>query len=323
MQPSRDANSAWRKIERSDYGLSTALSEELSRSESASSTRIGAIRRAPTLLIFSDYGGSHKDARFEVFSFLATTPVGIARFESQRQQLRQDRLGRERRMAYKALNDGIRRHALPEFLRATDEINGLLINFAVDKQSLHRLREDYPTSPAFGDIGPWASRSFGKLACVGHLGALLVEGLRTDHQDVLWISDEDEIAPNLEKHAEATRVIGHLLNSYCTSQIGHFRFGTTSSDPGDLSIEDLAAVPDLAAGCLTDVLTELQPNPAASSVNRLHIPPEGTAPFKLRRIAAWLGEASSPLGKINLVIDEGEEGCAVRSFTMVTDLAEL
>ena len=39
--------------------------------------------------------------------------------------------------------------------------------------------------------------------------------------------------------------------------MGHFRFATTASDMGGLLIEDLAAVPDLAAASFNEVLARL------------------------------------------------------------------
>lgn len=226
-------------------------------------------------------------------------------------------------MAYKSLNDNVRLMALPEFLAAADGVAGLLLSFAVDKAAAHRLGEPHRRETAFGEREPWASRSFRKLTTIGHLAGILVQGLRNDGQNLLWITDEDEIAPNPAKHAEATRVLGHLLTGYCTGPMGHFRFGTTASDPGDLHIEDLAAVPDLAAGCLSDVLSFLSPHPRSHTVQRLYVPSDGGVARKTRRVAEWLGGPSSPLVKINIVVDEHDGLCSVRHFTVVTDFPKL
>jgi hypothetical protein len=284
---------------------------------------LSALRASPTLLMFSDYGGAHKSARYEVLSYLVTTPAGVASFEHSRVELRQTGLGSQRRMSYKALNDNMRLRLLPAYLAAADLLKGVLLNFAVDKNALPRLTETYQVQTAFGILSPWAHRSFGKLSRVGHLGAIVVEGARGDDQDLVWITDEDEIAPNPDKHTEATKVIGHLLCSYLTADMRHLRFGTTASDTGDLLIEDLTAVPDLAAAGLNEVLTQLAPHPDSSSVERLFLPPNGPAPAKVLDIATWLGRSSSVLTKVNIVVDEGPGGCAVRHFTVVTDLVDL
>jgi hypothetical protein len=106
-------------------------------------------------------------------------------------------------MSYKALNDTVRMRSLPGYLTATDQIAGVLISFAVDKRAAHRLTEDYQAETAFGALGPWTARPFGKLSRVGHLSATVIEGVRADGQNLTWITDEDEIAPNPAKHAEA------------------------------------------------------------------------------------------------------------------------
>jgi hypothetical protein len=47
------------------------------------------------------------------------------------------------------------------------------------------------------------------------LAGILFEGVRGDGQNfLLWITDEDDIAPNREKHAEATRLLAHYVSSY-------------------------------------------------------------------------------------------------------------
>ncbi len=221
-------------------------------------------------------------------------------------------------MSYKALNDNVRLRSLIGYLEAADRLAGVLTSFAVDRRATHRFNESYKPKTAFGALGPWASKPFGKLSRVGHLAAIVIEGLRADGQDLIWITDEDEIAPNPTKHAEATRFLGHILSSYCTGDMGHFRFGTTASDPGDLLIEDLAAVPDLAAGSLNEILSRVGLHPESHTVARLFIAAEGIAPLKVRHIANWLSRSSSTLKKVNVVVDEGSSGCWVRRFSVVT-----
>lgn len=313
----------WRGLTASEFGLSAVISDCISASDASLRGCVRSLRASPALLIFSDYGGAHKGARFEVMSFLITTPQGISVFLDQRQQLRESRLGTERRMAYKALGDKVRLNSLPAFLDAADHLAGLLICFAIDKAAAHRLSEGPPSDGGVGQLGSWAPRAFRKLTMIGHLAGILVQGVRRDRQDLLWITDEDEIAPNPDKHAESTRIFGHLLNCYCSGPMGHFRFGTTASDPGDLHIEDLAAVPDLAAGCLADVLTCISPHPESPSVERLYVPTHGGTSEKARHVAEWLADAASPLTKLNVVVDERDGLCSVRHFSVVTDLREL
>jgi hypothetical protein len=254
--------------------------------------------------MLSDYGGAHKGARYEVYSYLVTTVVGFSVFDARRRQLREAGLGR-RRMSYKALNDTVRLRSLPGYLEATDQLAGVLISFAVDKRAAHRLTEDHHAETAFGTLGPWTARPFGKLSRVAHLAVIVIEGVRADGQSLIWITDEDEIAPNPTKHAEATRFIGHLLNHYCTGNMGHFRFGTTASDSGNLLIEDLAAVADLAAGGLQEILSRVGLPTNSRLPDRLVCAAEGVPPIKVRYIGQWLSDSAGALKKVNVVVDEG------------------
>jgi hypothetical protein len=312
----RQEASGWQPISR-DLGLATAISDAISSAASVSGNSIRSLRRSPAFLMFSDYGGTHKGAQYEVFSYLATTPTGIRAFDAARVRLRQAGLGAERRMSYKALNDKVRLRSLGEYLEVADRIAGVLVSFAVDKRAAHRFRETYQAETAFGPLAPWATKPFSKLSTIGHLAAIVIEGLRADGQDLTWITDEDEIAANPAKHAEATRLLGHLLNHYCTGDMGHFRFGTTASDTGDLLIEDLTAVPDLAAAGLNEILSRVG-HPSSRVPERLFIAADGVAPLKIRRIAMWLSDPSTPLTKVNVAIDEDNGGCWVRRIAIMT-----
>jgi len=247
---------------------------------------------------------------------LVTSPLGLSRFSAERMRLREAGLGPERRMSYKTLNDKVRMRSLPAYLGAADRIVGVLINFAMDKRAAHRFSESYNSETAFGTLGPWAAKPFEKLSRVGHFGAMIVEGVRADGQNLLWITDQDEIAPNILKHAEATRVIGHLLNHYCTGDMGHFLFGTTASDTGDLLTEDLAAVPDLAAGGLNEVLARVGLDPDLEVPERLIAAVGNSVPLKIRYIASWLSDSSNALAKVNIAIDESHGGCWIRRITV-------
>ncbi|TCC29681.1 hypothetical protein [Kribbella speibonae] len=313
----------WRTIGRADVDLATAISNCISGAGPLIADSVASVRASPCLMMFSDYGGAHNAARFEVISFMVTTPGGLTNFWTERQRLRRGQLGAARRMSYKTLNDKVRLRSLSGYLDAADHVTGLLITFAVDKRAAHRLSEDHHPEVAFGGLAPWSPRAFRKLTRIGHLAGIVVQGLRGDGQDLLWITDEDEIAPNPHKHSEATRLMAHLISSYCTGPLGHFRFGTTASDPGDLHIEDLAAVPDLAAGCLNQILSDMSPDPASRVVERLFIPSGGAVHPKLTQITTWLAANASALTKVNVVVDESADGCSVRRFTVVTDVREL
>ncbi|WPP05926.1 hypothetical protein SIN04_09015 [Methylocella tundrae] len=84
--------------------------------------------------------------------------------------------------------------------------------------------------------------------------------------------------------------------------MGHLRCGTTKSDDGSLALEDLGAIPDLAAGAIgefTDVLDRDGAGPLAGILQRL---PVGLT-WKTRMIMPWLLREVSALMRMTCIID--------------------
>jgi hypothetical protein len=120
----------WRTLSRPELGLADVISNRISASSRIQEGCLRSLRSAASLLMFSDYGGAHKHARYEVLSFLVSTVHGLQSFDTERRRLREGSLGVERRMSYKALNDRVRMRSLRAYLDATDQLQGLLVNFA-------------------------------------------------------------------------------------------------------------------------------------------------------------------------------------------------
>jgi hypothetical protein len=319
--PIESARPSWRTVSTlEEPNLAQIISERIAVTWGNQSETLSALRISPTLLMFSDYSGTHKGAQFDIYTFLVTTTAALRPFLAATDDLRAGAFGRTRRMSYKSLNDTVRARALPEFLTAANQMQGLVVSFAIDKRAAHRLSEEYQPTTVFGSLGTWSPRSFRKLTTVGNLASILVEGVRGELQNLMWFTDSDDIAPNEPKHREATQVLGHQLSVYLTGQMGHLRFGTSASDPGDLSIEDSLAVPDLAAGCLGEVLAHLATGPGGDPVERLFVPEAGHPAPKVRRIAGWLSEAETALQKVNVIVNEGSPGCSVHTLTLFTDV---
>lgn len=317
------AHPAWRIVTTQDQpNLAQVLGERIAEKLTSKSETLLSLRVSLDLLIFSDYSGTHKGARFDIYTFLVTTAAALRPFLAAMQELRAGAFGTGRRMSYKSLNDAVRARALPEFLAAANQLQGLVMSFAIGKDAAHRLSEEYQPTTVFDTLGNWSPRGFRKLTTIGNLVGVVVEGVRGERQDLTWFTDADDIAPNEPKHLEATRVLGHMLSAYLTGPMGHMRFGTSASDPGDLSIEDTLAIPDLAAGCLGQVLAQLAPNPEANSVERLFIPEAGHTAPKSRRLVEWLSDGDAPLQKVNVIVDEGPAGCAVRTLSLYTEMHE-
>lgn len=81
----------------------------------------------------SDYSGSQKASDFLTLSYLCFDPNDTQTWERASNAIRQIILGPFRTMSYKGLNDLWKRRALHAFLAAADELNALLLTFAIHK----------------------------------------------------------------------------------------------------------------------------------------------------------------------------------------------
>lgn len=305
MYLARAASHVWRPINRPHFGVADSISERIRIEEWRSPALLTPVDRGPTLLVVSDYSGDPTNSRFQVLSFLLADLVYLWYWDEVRSALRRDLLCDTRRLAYKKLESDQRRaQMLVPFLRAANSIPGLLITFLIDK----RIETLFAPDKAEDTVEPvvirehWKAKPFEKLLRVAHLSALLVSGLVGEKQNVLWISDQDDIVPNDERHIEACKLFGQVLSHYLNCEIGQLQFATTRSDDGSLQIEDIAALPDLAAGALAEIGTSMAID-GAMSANGLLTPMSRGIPKKAQAITAWLAENTYTLKKLAFVID--------------------
>jgi hypothetical protein len=253
------AKMIWRPLQRPAFGMLDSISERIRTEEWRNPDLLTAVNRGHTLLVVSDYGGEHEGSRFQSISFLLADLIYLWHWDDERTHLRRHVLRDGRRLSYHRLeSDQQRANALVPFLRASNSIPGLLITFLIDKRirSLFERDEASDTLPVI-DKAHWTRRSFERLLRIAHFSALVISGLVGSGQNVLWVSDRDEIVPNDDRHIEACRLFGHVLSHYNTGLMGRLQFATTRSDDGTRRIEDIAALPDFAAGALADVVTSM------------------------------------------------------------------
>ncbi len=137
------------------------------------------------------------------------------------------------------------------------------------------------------------------------LGALA--GLSAPAQDLLWFSDEDDFVADHSRIRAATNVIGRVGSHFLAHSLGHLRFGTTKCDDGSRSIEDLGALPDLAAGALTEVLSD------ANGISCILQETPHTSSIKARYILSWLGDTVPALKKVTCVLSPGDQPHTLKS----------
>jgi hypothetical protein len=207
-------------------------------------------------------------------------------------------------MAYKSLGDKLRAKCLIPFLFAANLLPGVLVTFLVDK-SIPRLIGDHALPSFFPELvvaeRGWNQGAFHRLCLVASFAALLINGLSAETQDILWVCDQDEIAPNPKKHNHAGHVIHHHIGTYSPRNRGTLVFVTTEADLKYRRIEDVVAIPDLAAGTLAEVMSSVRRIGKRCGMD-LWIQLPADIPDKARLILEWFGTQGYPLRRVAVVL---------------------
>lgn len=139
-----------------------------------------------------------------------------------------------------------------------------------------------------------------------HFNAFFVAGF-CSKQNIIWITDQDEIAANDEKLKELTVTFSHVLSHYLSHDVNHIRVGTTALDDGSRSWEDLVAVTDLAAGALSEVVTQQVNDGLLIGGGLLNPPPIHLKP-KVANLMNWFASNRQPLKRMVFLLDNDPRG---------------
>lgn len=314
----------WRPLGKPELGMTDSISDVIRQEEwRVGNLFLAATPRGSTLFVASDYGGEHKGASFHTFSFLVTDLAHLGLWERFRKELRSSTELKERRMGFKGMTDRVKQRSLEPFLRYANAIPGVLATFALNNEAKRILADVAPEDgkTAVGTISSWKAAAFQKLSCVGQLGAMLVAGLSAPDQDLIWVSDEDAIAPNREKLCDATQILGIYLSHALSHNLGRIKFGTAATaGEGNLQIEDLASIADFAAGSLAELflgMTEKNGSPAS----KVFAEAPNECSHKTRVITNWLAEDHHPLRKIQIVVEGEKNGSYSTKFVRLISKA--
>lgn len=263
------------------------------------------LRSTPRLLLGSDYARFHPGARFEVVSLIVSNPERLQRWDDSRRLVREAKLSNRRRMSYKALNDRQRRGALVPFLAAADQIPGLLFTVAIDRRvrSVFRAGGTLDRAELPPDFLHWKTTTIERAMRVIDLASFLLRGLSCEGQDLLWITDEDEVVANEDRLRVFVKTFGTVSGHYVAHPMGHVRIGTTRSDTGRRDVEDYVAICDLAAGSLQELLSSGGLD-AIVQAPSLFVPRRAGLHTKATEVMGWLGDNTQALKRLTFIIDE-------------------
>lgn len=258
------------------------------------------------LVVASDYSGEHASPEFRVLSFLVTTYESVAAWEPLRSAVRQKHLADGRRMSFKALNDALRINAFASFLASANQLHGVLICIGVEKG--YSLPKD--------ELPPWqhdwTADTLDKLLEICFFGSIIVNGLRSNGQNVHWITDDDAIVSTDKAKNDVITLMGGLLRQYPDERL-ELGLSIASKFDDGLRAEDLVAIPDLAAGAFSEALT---------TMGKANIPTAGSGPsemvsllqIKSTLINAWRYGNDKPLKHMNAIIRIAGSGQTLVSF---------
>lgn len=267
------------------------LSSRIAHSESINGSYFTRVDAGDEITVAADYSGLNSIERKWILSFLIISNASVFQWESDRQKVRDAFLMDGRRMSYKSLGDSRRKRALVPFLKAADSLHGNLVTFVLPQTTKESILGDFYDSIRFPELivsqHTWSNDVFIKLSLVATFGSLLIGALSDPTQNILFLTDQDEIAQNDTQINHAGHVICRHLAFYAPRHFGAFTFATTEIRGPNQRWEDLASLPDLACGAITKVV-ELQRKSNVAQSSRIIRPIIETVNHKSGTILSWL-----------------------------------
>jgi len=202
----------------------------------------------------------------------------------------------------KQLREPVRRRAFPHFLELAGRLRANLISIMIDNR-IGSFVQGGPLALAEAlDDCFTPDMSEGSIEKVYRLAlfvALLQAGLRKEDQPSLWISDHDETLDSFERRERFGRLATYLTFgltgwTHATEQ----NFTTTEAESLPRWAEDVAAIPDIAAGACAQLSSAL---PLFMGVQTWTIPMTNglSLDWRARIFGDWL---SAPHGVLRHVL---------------------
>lgn len=214
-------------------------------------------------------------------------------------------------MAFKKLDESVRQRALIPFLRAADQMHGLCLCVAVNKQidTLGGGRLMFEQLKKEGILkASWTFESFERMARTTQFVSLLIAGLCSEGQNVCWISDEDEMFESPQKSEDTLRLLTASQRMNIKWPLGKLHAGPTKLDEGDRFEEDFAAIADLAAGAFGELVMKLKPNSDACIIDANIDDLLSDVSGKTDVLLSWLTDNTQALKRISLIFDRRADG---------------
>jgi hypothetical protein len=275
------------------------MARQLQLLENTQPQHIPDFSNSKSLYCFSDYGGDIKSNKYNTYSFLLTDDKSIAYFSVEHKKIRHYHGIGKRKFSYKDLSDKVLTSPCDDFIRLSDHINGILLSVAISKKinisfTYNNQNED------FSFLNKQKSGNIQRILTISHLASVFIASIVRKMQNIIWITDNDNIVANDEFTALLTRIAASIISTLIDFNLGHFRCGSSRCDNGDNLIEDLLSIPDFAAGILAN---QLDIQLFDGHVFWMH---RGDAKDKQNKLSWWLADSTSFLRKYIFIFDSDD-----------------
>lgn len=255
------------------------------------------------IAIFSDFGGEHKGAAFNTYSFLIISYDKIHPFIEATTALRQKHkiLKPFSEFAYKDLNYGPRQRALSEFLNITETLlHGALITLVVDKkietlfgENKRSVSELIQQDFSRLGLGSWKFEAAEKALRICHAIAFFSSLTTHNDQRLLWYCDNDSVNDNESLFKDLQKILNHTAGFYINHSFEILGFAKSFENKSHF--DDLLSITDFAAGIIQDLMTG-------------HYSTNGQITEKKIPLVQWLTQRSDFLAKITIEIKKLPNG---------------
>ena len=270
----------------------------------------------PDIYIASDYSGQHKQSKYELISVLYTDLENSSYWLENQNYMRKHILRDGRRISLKGLRDEAKFRSLIPFLKASFQIRGVLLTIAVNKEITDLCADiDFfsKLTKRLDLKGKWSLKSFDRMLFIVNIISVLMGGLSKSGQNIYWITDNDDFTANASRLEDLKKLIDRYSSVYVQKPLGEVGLGTTNIDPGDRIEEDLAAITDLSAGALSEVLNGMAKKFGKIS-HSVDMPYRDKLSDKTEIIMDWYFSKSTELLKELIVFEKEKTGYSVFKF---------
>lgn len=296
----------WKHINNEDRGMVNELSDYIGGLENSQKIFLPDLRQADNLYLFSDYSGSN-DQQLISYSILILDESSLNLFASTQRVFWENYSLGTRIIEYKKLNDGPRRRALAPFLQLCNNLNGLILTILINKNTKSLFTDELPETLQ-KQMTVWKKKTVReKFLRLREFILLILNGLGTQNQNFLWITDNDEFVANNLQLSTANTILKGTFQKHLDFRIGEFELKTLNSDSPDKCFEKLCSLTDLVAGGLVDFVGDYH-NANIVPKDREVAKPIPHNKLKVNPITNWLSkkEEESMLKKITIKIIEKE-----------------